>query len=300
MEVLIADGMSTDATRDKIAAITQQYPHIPVIILDNLSKYVPGGLNLALQRAKGDVIVRVDGHTIIDPTYVTECVAALQRTEADNVGGRMVATGTTPFGEAVALATSSPFGVGGARFHYSDKEEWVDTVYMGAWPRATFDRNGTFDEELIRNQDDEFNYRLLNWGGKILLSNRIRSTYYNRGSLQALARQYFEYGYWKVRVMQKHPKQVRPRQLVPAALVTVLIGGALLAPFSRLIGYGWLLAVVLYAAGNLAASISLASRNGWRHIRWLPIAFFTIHISYGSGFLVGLLKFAPRWSQAKP
>jgi hypothetical protein len=248
-----------------------------------------------LKQAQGDVIVRVDGHTIIEPAYISECVAALERSGADNVGGRMTAAGTTPFGEAVALATSSPFGVGGARFHYSDKEEWVDTVYMGAWPRITFERIGAFDEELVRNQDDEFNYRLLGHSGKILLTNRIRSKYYNRGSLRALGRQYFEYGYWKVRVMQKHPSQVRPRQLAPALLVTALLGGALLMPFSWLIRDVWLLIVAAYGIGVLGASVYVAAQHGWRHLRWLPVVFCTLHFSYGVGFLVGLLKFGPRW-----
>ncbi|MHB8626233.1 MAG: glycosyltransferase family 2 protein [Aggregatilineales bacterium] len=297
MEVLVADGMSTDGTRQKIAEVAQRYPHIPVTILDNPGKFVPTGLNLAVQRAQGAVIVRVDGHTIIEPTYVSECVAALERSGADNVGGRMAASGTTPFGEAVALATSSPFGVGGARFHYSDKEEWVDTVYMGAWPRATFERIGKFDKELVRNQDDEFNYRLLSQGGKILLSNRIRSEYFNRGSLRTLARQYFEYGYWKVRVMQKHPNQIRPRQLVPVVLVVAIIGGMALTPVNRLIRYLWLLTVIVYSVGNVAASCSLAARHGWRHLRWLPLAFGTLHFSYGTGFLIGLIKFARRWSE---
>ncbi len=297
MEVLVADGMSTDETRQKIAEVAQRCPQIPVTILDNPGKFVPTGLNLAVQRAQGAVIVRVDGHTIIEPTYVSECVAALERSGADNVGGRMTASGTTPFGEAVALATSSPFGVGGARFHYSDKEEWVDTVYMGAWPRATLERIGKFDEELVRNQDDEFNYRLLSQGGKILLSNRIRSQYFNRGSLRTLARQYFEYGYWKVRVMQKHPNQIRPRQLVPAVLVAVIMGGMALMPVNRIIRYLWLLAVAVYSVGNVAASCSLAARHGWRHLRWLPVAFGTLHFSYGAGFLFGLIQFARRWSE---
>ncbi len=294
MEVLITDGMSTDQTRQTITQVAQQYPQIPVTILDNPGRIVPTGLNLAVQCAKGSVIVRVDGHTIIESSYVSECVSALERSGADNVGGRMIAAGTTPFGEAVALATSSPFGVGGARFHYSDKEEWVDTVYMGAWPRATFDRIGNFDEELVRNQDDEFNYRLLSRGGKILLSPRIRSKYFNRGSLRTLARQYYEYGYWKVRVMQKHPDQIRPRQLVPVGLVLTIVGGLLLMPFDWFIRYIWLSALAAYVVGNIAVSCYIAAHQGWRHLRWLPVAFAALHFSYGAGFLIGLVKFGGR------
>ena len=176
---------------------------------------MPTGLNLALAAAEGEIIVRVDGHTNIEADYVRWCVEALERTGATNVGGRMDAVGRGRFGEAVAAATSSPFGVGGARFHYSNTEEWADTVYMGAWPRWVFEEIGLFDEELVRDQDDEFNYRLREHGGRILLSPKIKSVYSNRSNPLALWKQYFQYGFWKVRVLQKHPKQMRPRQFAP-------------------------------------------------------------------------------------
>src|SRR5262245_34169273 len=165
LEVLVADGGSTDGTREIVQAHQARHPNLRLV--DNPGQIVPTGLNAALRHARGEVIVRVDGHTEIAPDYVLECVSALRRMGADNVGGRMNAIGEGPFGEAVALATSSPFGIGNARFHYSDREEWVDTVYMGAWPREVFARIGLFDEELVRDQDEEFNYRLLGLGGRI-------------------------------------------------------------------------------------------------------------------------------------
>lgn len=198
MEILIADGMSTDATRDVVAGLMGRNPNVSLKVLDNPSRLMASGMNVALACAKGELTIRVDGHTVIAPDYVRECVAQLQRTGADNVGGRMEAVSESSFGQSIALATSSPFGVGGARFHYSAQEEWVDTVYMGAWPREVFERVGLFDEEQVRNQDDEFNYRLLSHGGKILLSPRIKSKYYNRSTPGSLWQQYFEYGYWKV------------------------------------------------------------------------------------------------------
>ena len=142
-------------------------------IIDNPGLIVPTGFNAAIRAANGEILIRIDGHTTIAPDYVSQCVETLQRTGADNVGGRMNANGTTPFGRTVALSTSSPFGVGGARFHYSDQEEWVDTVYMGAWPSRVFEQIGGFDEELVRDQDDEFNYRLRENGGRILLNPKI-------------------------------------------------------------------------------------------------------------------------------
>ena len=176
MEILIADGMSTDNTRSLIHDFSALHPQLQIQILDNPGKIVPTGINIALREAKGEIIIRVDGHTIIAPDYVRQCVETLQRTHADNVGGRMNAIGSTPFGKAVALATSTPFGIGGGLFHYSDKEEWVDTVYMGAWHRARiFEKIGLFDEELVRDQDDEFNYRLreAGWQNFTLSANQI-------------------------------------------------------------------------------------------------------------------------------
>lgn len=296
LEVLVADGMSTDATREIITQATAGQA-LPVTVVDNPGQIVPTGFNRALAQAQGEIIVRVDGHTIIAPDYVRECVAALARSGADNVGGRMNAVAQSDFGAAVALATSSPFGVGGARFHYSDAEEWVDTVYMGAWPRVVFERIGGFDEEMVRNQDDEFNYRLQAAGGKILLSNRIQSRYYNRTTLRSLWRQYYQYGLYKVRVLQKHPLQMRPRQFAPFLLVSVLLGGALVAPFGRALRALWMLALLIYAAANLGASLWTARKHGWQHLRFLPLVFAALHFGYGLGFLRGLVKFRDRWGE---
>ena len=223
VEVIVADGQSTDDTCRRVRQLAAEYPQIEVVCIDNPGRIVPTGFNAALEEARGDVIVRVDGHTLIAPDYVQQCVAALERTGADNVGGRMNAEGETCVGRAVAAATSSAFGVGNARFHYSESEEWVDTVYLGAWRREVFRSIGPFDEEQVRNQDDEFNYRLLSAGGRILLSPRIRSRYFNRATFKSVAKQYFQYGFWKVRVMQKHPTQMRPRQFVPALFVLTLL-----------------------------------------------------------------------------
>ena len=296
LEVLIADGLSVDGTRQIIAHLAEAHPDIRVAVIENSRRIVPTGLNLALARARGKVIVRVDGHTIVAPDYVRECVAALQRSGAGNVGGRMEPVSQNRFGEAVSLATSMPFGVGGARFHYSEHEEWVDTVYMGAWPRQIFERIGLFDEEQVRNQDDEFNYRLLERKGRILLSPNIRSHYYTRSTPRSLWRQYYQYGYWKVRVMQKHPRQMRPRQFVPPFFAGTLLLTLGLAPFTAIGRWGMELAAGCYAVGNLAASALMARRADWRLLPLLAVTFAILHLSYGLGFLAGLVKFWNRWA----
>jgi glycosyltransferase involved in cell wall biosynthesis len=295
LEVVIADGMSTDATREVVRSLADARPAIAVRIVDNPAQIVPTGFNRALAVARGDIIVRVDGHTIIAPDYVSECVAALRRSGADNVGGRMDPVSEGTFGRAAAQATASRFGVGGARFHYSDIEEWVDTVYMGAWPRTVFQNIGLFDEEQVRNQDDEFNYRLLSRGGRILLSPRIRSLYYNRSTPRSLWRQYFQYGYWKVRVMQKHPGQMRPRHFVPPAFVATVGLGVLLAPVSSIFAKVLLAAVGSYISASIVASVIVGWGEPLAQAVMLPVAFATLHVSYGLGFLAGLLRFATRW-----
>jgi glycosyltransferase involved in cell wall biosynthesis len=299
MEVLVADGMSTDGTRAAVEACAAGRPEVPVVVVDNPEGIVPTGMNAALARARGDVIVRVDGHTIVDPDYVTQCVQALQRSGAQNAGGKMTAVGSGRVAQAVALATSSPFGVGGARFHYSDREEWVDTVYMGAWPREVLVGLGGFDPEMVRDQDDELNYRLRERGGRILLSPKIRSRYFNRSSLRSLARQYFQYGFWKVRVLQKHPRQMRPRQFAPPALALGLAAGTLVFPFFRMARSGLLLLVAAYLAADAAASASAGRRAPRKVGVLLPLAFPILHLSYGFGFLAGLARFWNRWDRRR-
>ncbi len=297
LEIVVADGRSGDGTRRIVKAL--QASHSGLRLIDNPGELAATGLNHAIRVARGEIIVRIDGHTIVAPDYVRQCVAALRRTRADNAGGRMAAVGEGPVGRAVALATSSRFGVGGAAFHYLDREAWVDTVYLGAWPREVFNRIGLFDESMVRNQDDELNYRLRAAGGKILLSPTIRSRYYNRATLRSLARQYFLYGLWKVRVLQKHSRQMRPRQLVPPLFVLSLLLGMSATLFFP--PATWLLLAITgaYGALNLAASLWTGLRSGPRHLPLLPVVFAILHFAYGAGFLLGVVRFAHRWGDRR-
>lgn len=297
LEVIVADGMSSDDTRQRAHCLASAHPTVNVKILDNPRRIVSAGMNAALKRARGDVIVRVDGHCVIAPDYVSQCVTALERTGAENVGGPMRPIGLGWFGQTVALATTSRFGVGGARFHYSDREEFVDTVYLGAWPKWVFRRIGFFDEEQVRNQDDEFNYRLRAQNGRIFLSPTIKSWYYNRGTPRSLWRQYFQYGFWKVRVLQKHPRQMRPRQFVPFLFVFTLLMALLAVPISAVAS--WILGCCLglYVLANVFASLVVARRGPFWTIATLPIAFAILHAAYGIGFCVGLLTFWNRWGK---
>jgi succinoglycan biosynthesis protein ExoA len=196
---------------------------------------------------------------------------------------------------------SSWFGVGGSAFRtIDDRPMLVETVAFPAYTRETMRRTGFFDEELVRNQDDEYNYRLLKLGGKILLSPDIRSRYYSRSSLRKLWRQYYQYGFWKVRVMQKHPRQMRWRQFVPFAFVLSLL---LTAVAALILPNGWILPLLILAAYLLAdgaAAVMVGRRHGFRHVLPLVAIYPILHVSYGFGFLVGLLRFAGRWRQKEP
>jgi len=288
LEILVADGMSTDGTRDVVALMAGSSPNVR--LMDNPERIVSTGLNRALAAARGDIIVRVDGHTIIDRQYVSGCVAALKAFGADCVGGAIRAAGEGWFGKAVAAATSSRFGIGHARFQHARREAWVDTVYPAAWWRTTFDRIGLFDEALVRDQDDEFSYRLLDAGGRILMVPGLRSRYTVRGSWRELWRQYFQYGFWKVRVLRKHPRQVRARQLVPLAFVVALLSTGVAA----LVGDGGRAAFVVllstYGTANIAAGAWSSRRVGWTLLPGIVLAHAIIHIGYGCGFLAGVAR----------
>lgn len=294
IEVVVVDGASTDQTMDILQDYQAKHPNIKLI--NNPKKIVPSSLNLALGQAKGDVLIRVDGHCEIAPDYVRKCVRRLRQSRVDCVGGPIDTIGEPGISQTIALAMSSPFGVGGSPFRtIKDRSMFVDSVAFPAYTRQAVEKVGLFDEELVRNQDDEYNYRLRKLGGRVLLSPEIHSRYYSRSSPGLLWHQYFQYGYWKVRVMQKHPKQMALRQFIPPIFVMMLLVSCLLAAFPS---YGWIfLAAIVFAytAANLATSFWTASQSAWRHVFFLPIVFGILHISYGSGFLLGLLKFAPYW-----
>jgi succinoglycan biosynthesis protein ExoA len=292
-EVIVADGMSTDGTREIIKQIGD---HRNVRVIDNPQQVAATGLNRAIREAKGEVVIRVDGHCEIASDYLRRCVTLLEKGSVECVGGPVETIGETYVSRVIAGAMSSNFGVGGAAFRVgTNAKKFVDTVAFPAYRRDTLRSIGDFDEELVRNQDDEYNYRLRKLGGRILLSPEIHSLYYSRANLRSLATQYFQYGFWKVRVMQKHPRQMRARQFVPAMFILGLLA---LALTSALVTSGWI-ALVGYIAGyflaNLIASILVARRSQWTAVALLPVTFLTMHFAYGLGFIVGLIKFWNRW-----
>ena len=294
MEVFVVDGMSTDATPEIVRSYQQAHPSLR--LLENRGRIVPKGMNVALAQTKGEIIVRVDGHCKVAPDYVRRCVDHIRHDHVDGVGGSVRTMGETRTARVIALAMSSPFGVGGSAFRtVSDRTMLADTVPFPAYARAIIDRAGPYDEELVRNQDDEYNYRLRKLGAKILLAADVKSEYYSRSSIRSLWRQYFQYGYWKVRVLQKHPRQMKARQFVPGVFVASLAAVLAAAPWAVPGMYALLFVAGSYIAANLCAGILTARRGRAADMPLLSIAFATLHLSYGLGFLTGLVKFMGRW-----
>ncbi|RMD88550.1 MAG: glycosyltransferase [Calditrichaeota bacterium] len=293
MEILIVDGMSTDRTREIVRKFQKKYRNIK--LLDNPRSIIPVALNIGIKASSGKFILRMDGHAKAAPDYVERSIEILKNRPIDCVGGPIITLNPTDTGKAIAMAMSSPFGVGNSRFRTTqDMECLVDSVAFPAYKRDVFDKIGLFDEELIRCQDDEFNFRLRKYGGKVLLNPSIKSYYYSRSSFKKLWQQYFGYGFWKVRLLQKHLKMMKLRHFVPATFVTALILSLILMLTGTSIF--WFFAILItYSLASIIAAYLIWRKNREINFVKILISFYVLHFSYGSGFLAGLIRFAPRW-----
>jgi cellulose synthase/poly-beta-1,6-N-acetylglucosamine synthase-like glycosyltransferase len=295
MEILVADGRSTDGSRAIVESLRPRAPHLHLI--DNPERIVPTALNRALRVAKGSVIVRVDARTVIAPDYVRTAVECQERTGADVVGGPMRPVGGGKTGDAIAAATSSRFGIGNAYFHYGRDEREADSVYMGVFRRPLFDAVGAFDEEMVCNQDDEFTYRTRRAGGRVVMSPGLRSLYQNRTTFRGLARQYARYGVYKVRVLQKHPQMMSWRHAVPPLFVAALAASVAAVPFGTPWSLAFPLLAAVYAAALAGAAVCVAREHGRWLLPGLLVTFPVIHLAWGTGVLWGLWRFRGRWRE---
>lgn len=291
LEVVIADGLSSDGTREKIGEFCHLHSDLKVIVMDNQRRIIPAALNLAVAAATGEVIIRLDAHAVPDEQYIERSVQNLLEGKGDNVGGIwLIQPGSSDWiGRSIAAAAGHPFGVGDALYRYASEPGLVDTVPFGAFFRATFERIGKFDETLLANEDYEFNVRLRQAGGRIYLDPAIRSRYHARPDLASLARQYWRYGYWKFRMLKRYPGTLRWRQALPPLFVAGLAALILAAPFLRLARTALGLAAALYLLVLIAGSIPHALRS--RDLRLalgIPLAIMTMHFSWGSGFLYSI------------
>ena len=292
LEVLVVNGMSSDETRSVVQRYAGSDPCIR--LLDNPRQITPVALNIGIAAARGTVILRMDAHVDYPADYVRSLVRLLEETGADNVGGVCLTQpgSTTAMARAIAVGMSHPVGVGNSWFRIGAAEQrWVDTVPFGCYRKEVFARIGLFDEELVRNQDDEFNLRLIRSGGRILLSPQVVCRYYTRDSLAKLWRMYYQYGYFKPLVVRKVKGVMTLRQLVPPLLVACLVAGALAAPWSPLAAAALAVLVVSYAAAIVTCSLMAVRKHGWRVALGLCLVFPVLHLSYGLGYLRGLWAF---------
>jgi|SRR5579883_413299 len=288
-EIIVADGMSNDGTREVLSRLEKQIPHLRVV--DNPARIQSAGLNAALRETRGAIVIRMDAHTTYARDYVTECLNVMKESGADNVGGPVCTHSTGYIQRAISAAYHSAFSAGGARFHNPLYEGYVDTVPYGCWRREVFERIGLFDENLGRNEDDEFNLRLIRLGGKIWQSPRIKSWYSSRTSLVSLFRQYMQYGYWKVRLIQKHRIPASLRHVIPGFFLLSLMLSVLVMlvwPTTWWICMGILGS---YSICNVFASIITARSFDWKLLAILPVVFACYHFGYASGFLHGIADF---------
>ncbi len=293
IEILVADGRSTDRTRDILAELAGDDPRIKVI--DNPERLQAAGLGEMVKQAMGDVIVRMDVHCEYAPDYVRKCVETLERTRADNVGGAQRAKAKSLFQKALCAALSSPLGVGGAKYRSADAEGFVDTVFLGAFRRKIFETVGLWDPKAITNEDAELNQRILDSGGQIYLSRDIVVHYFPRDTFKTLAKQYYKYGRGRARTLLKLGSFPTLRPLIPFLMTT---GGAVLAANPLL----WPIAgpaFATYALATGAEAIRVGRSLGPAAIPMVWAMFPVLHVSHGVGFAAGLLQYLrkPDWEE---
>ena len=280
MEVVIADGLSSDGTRAEIARFQEEHPELAVKVIDNTAQIIPAALNAAIRASSGEFIIRMDAHSAPAPDYMERCVDALNAELGDNVGGVWDIRPSTEgwVAASIAAAAAHPLGVGDAAYRHATQAQIVDTVPFGAFRRELIEKIGFFDESLLANEDYEFNTRIRKSGGKIWLDPAIRTVYFARPTFGRLAKQYFNYGFWKWKMLRRYPRTLRWRQFLPPVFVLSLFFWLILGLFLP-ISFFILALELLFYFGILFIAAIKVNKLG------LPIAILTMHIAWGSGFL---------------
>ena len=290
LEVIIADGLSTDGTREVIGQYKDTYPELTLILIDNPLQTIPAALNKAIDQTQGEYILRLDAHSVPRPDYVTRCLEILNKTDAANVGGmwEIRASQNNWLSRSIASAAAHPLGAGDARYRTKGTAGEVDTVPFGAYVKTWIDRIGRFNESLLTNEDYEYNYRLRRAGGKIWFDPSIQSVYYARPDIVSLGQQYLRYGYWKAAMLVNNPKSLRWRQALPAlfvaGLISLLLLGILLPSARIFLAIYWLLYALITAGFGLREAFSKREPG---LLLGFPLALWTMHIAWGSAFIWG-------------
>lgn len=289
LEVILIDGNSDDKTVELIKNYIEKYKFIKLII--NEKKTVQYALNLGIQSASGEYIVRMDAHAWYEKDYISKCIEYLKKTNASNVGGPTVVKGNGRIQKVIAAAYSSPFALGGGRHYRENFEGYSDTVSWGCFKKDYLVSLGMYDERLPRSEDDDLNFRIIKSGGKIYITSKIKSEYYPKESFSKLFKQYFNYGLWKVAVIKKHKRPLRITQLIPMAFVGFLILLGIISLFSNIGLYLFLSGIIVYLLMNFFFSFKNSSLKTFKDRALLMWAHIVVHISYGLGFWVGIFKF---------
>jgi glycosyltransferase involved in cell wall biosynthesis len=288
MELVISDGLSTDRTRAVIAAFQKEHSDLTVRVVDNLARTIPSGLNQAIRESSGEIIVRLDAHSMPIPEYVERCVAAHESGRGDNVGGvwEIRAGADTQIAKAISFAAAHPLGVGDAMYRLNAKAGAVDTVPFGSFRRSLIDKIGAFDETLLSNEDYEFNTRVREAGGMVWLDPSIRSVYFSRSTLGKLAAQYWRYGFWKFKMLKRYPRALRWRQALPPLFALFLFALIVLSLFVGFARYLLAAQLICYFFALILAGLKLAiEKNTGSILFGLPLAISTMHLTWGAGFL---------------
>jgi glycosyltransferase involved in cell wall biosynthesis len=293
LEVVIADGLSDDGTREKIADFARVHPELDVRIVDNPLRIIPAALNRAILASRGEFVARLDGHSFPSPDYIRTCVDLLEKGAGDMVGGVWQIEPGNPSWAArsIAAAAKHPFGVGDAYYRWATTAREVDTIAFWVLPRSWIDKIGLFDETLRSNEDYDFNSRFRAAGGRIWLDPTVACVYYARSTFVALALQYWRYGFWKARMARRKPETLRLRQILPPLCVlgaaSALVAGTAL-PWI-LLPLASLFAIYL---GALAAAAFRSAKKArqWDLVAGMPWAILTMHWVWGAAFWVGLVS----------
>lgn len=292
MDVTIADGLSTDKTRQVIESFQREHPQLLIKIIDNDAKTIPAALNRAIEASAGEFIVRLDAHSAPNPEYVEKSVSALQAEKADNVGGVWeIRPGSDDWmAQTIAIAAAHPLGVGDALYRHAKQAAYVDTVPFGAFRRSLLEKIGRFDETLLANEDYEFNARIRQSGGRIWLDPQIRSVYFARATLGTLARQYWRYGLWKWQMLKRYPATLRWRQALPPLFVISVLAGLVFSFFVQIFAILLVSELAVYFGILFLAGVKKAIqlKKGFL-VPGLMLAIATMHFSWGSGFLWSIL-----------
>lgn len=298
LEIIVADGLSEDGTREILKHLISEYPELRVV--DNPKRITPCAMNAGIREAKGRYIAILGAHCQYAPNYLTTCVALLdEHPEVSCVGGPAVSMGKGLFGQAVAAAMSNPVGIGNAKHRYPTYEGYAEGACYPVFRREVFEKVGLYDEMLVRNQDDELNYRLAKHGEKVFISPRARYSYFIRETPSRLFLQYFEYGYWRVAVLRKHRIPASLRQIVPPVFMSVMLASVIVG---LLLPGWWKLTAgalpILYGGTLLVVGVIQRGIADWRVRSLFPVAAAIMHVAYAAGFVRGLINGADRAVQS--